>query len=279
MQQSGERELVIIDCRFSLANPQSGNDAYQISHLPKAHYADLESDLSGVIDPGKTGRHPLPTIEACTALFRSWGINSESQVVAYDDMGGMIGSRLWWMLRWLGHERVAVLDGGWQAWAAAGYPTSGEVTEVSKGDFAPSPHPEYLAELKDIVSFLETQDGIMIDSRASERYLGEVEPIDRIAGRIPGSVNSPHSKTQAADGFFGSEQDLNELFRPLLRGVAPDKAIFYCGSGVTAARNLLAMDHIGLGMGKLYVGSWSEWITYPDLPKVVGSPGADKGNI
>lgn len=251
---------VIVDCRFDLSDTDAGRRAYEAGHIPGAVYAHLDNDLSGEIVPGKTGRHPLPTIEEAVALFSLWGIDESVQVVAYDDKGGGIASRLWWMLRWLGHDAVAVLDGGWPAWQAAGLANAQAPASVRPRQFKVKASILDTADAAKVDEVRQGSDYIVVDSRAAERYRGEVEPIDPVAGHIPGAINLPFPEN-LSDGKFLSSEALKERFESALGGKAPEKVIFYCGSGVTACHNLLAYAHAGLGDAVLYPGSWSEWIT------------------
>jgi thiosulfate/3-mercaptopyruvate sulfurtransferase len=265
-------DWVIVDCRFSLADTEHGRREYIRAHIPGAVYAHLDEDLSGTVIPGKTGRHPLPSIEKATRIFSKWGIGKGNQVVAYDDAGGALAAvRLWWMLRWLGHDEVAVLDGGWQAWHAKDLPVrSGSESRAIEG-FIPDPRPEMIATTEDILS-LTTDEGIcLVDARTADRFRGENEVIDPVAGHIPGAVNLPYPKNLNADGTFRSPEELRNMYLDLLGGKAPEQAIYYCGSGVTSIHSILAMVHAGLKEPRLYAGSWSEWIRDPERPVVTGN--------
>ncbi len=269
-------EWVIVDCRFSLDNPERGRREYAAAHIPGAVYAHLDHDLSGRVVPGVTGRHPLPEIETFSQKLSGWGVGSGVQVIAYDDSGGAIAARLWWLLQYLGHEPAAVLDGGWQAWQAAGHPTQSGTHQPIGRKFRPRLRPELLVTTEMVAHKTQDPRWLIVDSRAADRFRGVREPIDPIAGRIPGAVNAPHAGT-VADGHFLPEQLLRQRFQQLLGPVPPEHVIFYCGSGVTAARNLLGMAHAGLGLGRLYAGSWSEWITDPTRP-VERDPDAAEGS-
>lgn len=262
----GEPELVIVDCRASLQDPAAGPAAYAEAHLPGAVFAGLLEDLSGPIVPGRTGRHPLPSVAALVDKLRAWGIGLQSQVVVYDDAGGAFAARLWWLLRWLGHETVALLDGGIAAWLAAGQPITRELPAPHVGDFTPRPHPHLLA---DAAELLQSAPRKVFDARAPERYRGEVEPIDPVAGHIPGAENLPFA-ANLRDGRFLPSPELRARFDAALAGTAPDAAIHYCGSGVTACHNVLAFAHAGLPLPRLYAGSWSEWITDSSRPIAKG---------
>jgi thiosulfate/3-mercaptopyruvate sulfurtransferase len=222
-------------------------------------YAHLDEDLSSPVFPGETGRHPLPVPGYFSGKLGQMGIGNQTQVIVYDDLGGAIAARLWWMLRWLGHKAVAVLDGGWQAWIVGGFPTSSKNSIVKKQIFQPNVQPDLVVDANQIMAMRSSE--ILVDSRSAERYLGLYEPIDQIAGHIPGAVNAYHGLVVTPEGRFHSPKELRTQFQTLLAGSPPDQAIFYCGSGVTAARNILAMEYAGLHGSRLYAGSWSEWIT------------------
>lgn len=262
---------VIVDCRFSLADTEAGRKAYQQAHIPGAWYAHLDEQLSGKVIPGKTGRHPLPEVTALEALFSAWGIGAPTQVVAYDDMGGAMAARLWWLLRWLGHTAVAVLDGGYPAWVARGLPVDTTVPAPHSSAFQAHPQPDNWVDSDRVVAAIGQSDQLIVDSRAPERYRGEVEPIDPVAGHIPGAANLPHFSNVGVDGCFLPADTLRKKMETLLAGRQPEQAIFYCGSGVTAAHNVLAMEIAGLSGAKIYAGSWSEWITNSAHPVEQGA--------
>lgn len=253
-----EPAWALVDCRFDLAAPHAGQAAYLAGHIPGAVYAHLERDLSGPVTAGR-GRHPLPPPEIVAAAFSRWGIDSAVQVVAYDDCGGGRAARLWWCLHWLGHRAAAVLDGGIGAWIETGGPLrSGEESRPPRR-FAARPHPEQIAEAAEIERTLEDPALVLIDSRAPDRYRGEVETIDPVAGHIPGARNRPWEANLDARGRMLPPMALRPAFERLLGGAAPESAVVYCGSGVTACQNLLAMASAGLPGARLYPGSWSEW--------------------
>lgn len=251
----------IVDCRFKLADIEAGRQAYLDGHIPNALYAHLDEDLSGPIIPGVTGRHPLPERKAFSKRLSSWGINNETQVVVYDDVGGAIASRLWWMLRWMGHEAVAVLDGGLKAWIAKDFTLESGQIESFAREFEMGDALAAVFDADDVGIKAGDGDWVVVDSRGATRYRGEEEPIDPVAGHIPGALNLPFAGNLDDDGFFLNSAELEARFKDVLKGTAADHAIFYCGSGVTAAHNLLAMFHCGLGTGALYPGSWSDWVT------------------
>lgn len=262
---------VIVDCRFALDQPERGRQDYERAHIPGAVYAHLNDDLSGPIVPGKTGRHPLPAIEAAAHTFGRLGIGANTQVVAYDDNNGSIAARLWWLLRWLGHDQVAVLDGGWAHWQREARAERGGVETRRRSVFVPQPRPGLVASADDVARGAGDPAFRVIDSRSVERYRGENETIDSVAGHVPGAIAGPFVQNVDADGRFLPAPALAQRFDALLGDVAPAHAIFYCGSGVTAAHNLLALAHAGRGDAQLYAGSWSDWITDPARPIATGA--------
>jgi thiosulfate/3-mercaptopyruvate sulfurtransferase len=253
-----ETPLRIVDTRFSLDDPQAGRRAYDAAHLPEAIYAHLDEDLSGEIRPGATGRHPLPDPLEFAARLGTWGIDERTQVVVYDDKGGAIAARLWWLLRWLGHDRVAVLDGGVTAWQESGGQLTWIVPDILPRTFVPEVREHLTVDADQVASSGADEEYRLIDSRAAARYRGEEEPIDPVAGHIPGAENLPFADNLRA-GVMRPQEELKERFG----NTDPERTVFYCGSGVTACHNLLAHAHAGLGMAKLYPGSWSEWIIDP----------------
>jgi thiosulfate/3-mercaptopyruvate sulfurtransferase len=256
----------VIDCRFSLDDTNYGRNAFHKAHIPGAAYAHLDRDLSSKIIPGITGRHPLPAIDSFILLISNWGLENNKQVVAYDDSNGAFAARLWWLLRWLGHDKVALLDGGWQAWIDGGFPTESETPTLRARTFTPNLQPNIGIDSKSIEKIISQSDYLLIDSRSPERYSGKEEPIDPIAGHIPGAINAFHGDNIDENGFFLCKDILRARFQSILGDTPANKTVFYCGSGVTAALNLVALKHAGLGDGILYTGSWSEWITEPDRP-------------
>ncbi len=262
--------LVILDTRFSLAEPERGRRAFAEAHLPGAQYAHLDQDLSGPVISGVTGRHPLPDIAVFAEKLGQWGVTDGVQVVAYDDAGGAIAARLWWLLRWLGHDAVAVLDGGWQAWVAGQYPVSSEKCSAKPKIFKPRPRPEMLVDASQILAMRNEER--LLDSRSPDRFRGENETLDPVGGHIPGAATAFFGDTATPAGTSRSPEELRSYFQAILGSARPENAIFYCGSGVTACRNILAMEHAGLTGAKLYAGSWSEWIT--DAGRPVVCPGA-----
>jgi thiosulfate/3-mercaptopyruvate sulfurtransferase len=265
-----EPDWVVVDCRFSLDDPARGHCAYLENHIPGAVFTHIVEDLSGPVVPGQTGRHPLPEVDRLVAKFGAWGIGSQTQVVVYDDSGGAMAARLWWLLRWLGHETVAVLDGGYPAWVAAGQPVNPEIATSPPVIFTPNIQSQMLATTEDILRDFGDPGCKLVDSRDPERYRGEVEPIDPVAGHIPGAVNYPFAANIDSRGHTQLKQILRGRFETLFGFVPAERVTFYCGSGITAAHNVLAVAHAGLGMTRLYAGSWSEWIADPERPIAIG---------
>jgi thiosulfate/3-mercaptopyruvate sulfurtransferase len=260
---------IIVDCRAKLDDETWGEREYRASHIPGAVYADLNRDLSGPKD-GTNGRHPLPDPGVLAQTFGRLGIASGRQVVAYDHDNGQWASRLWWLLRWLGHDAVAVLDGGFTTWLAEGRPTSSGIERPEPRVFVPAPRSEMTVDVAAVASHLGSDDWRLLDARAPERYRGELEPIDRTPGHIPGAANRFFGDNVHADKTFKTPEQLRAEFAPATGATPPDRVICYCGSGVTACHNLLAMEHAGLRGAKLYVGSWSEWSADPARPIEVG---------
>lgn len=260
---------VVVDCRFTLTDPGAGRRAYAAGHIPGARYAHLDQDLSGTLGP-RTGRHPLPDPRLLAQRLGAWGIDASKQVVVYDDSFGAIAARLWWLLRWLGHESVALLDGGCSKWLREGRPVTVEPPVVQATAFTARVNPTLRVEADFVEQARRDAAFVVLDARAEERFRGDVEPLDKVAGHIPGAVNAPYEDNLDVGGEFLSAEELRERCLDLLGGVVPDQAIHTCGSGVTACHNVLAMEHAGLPGAKLYAGSWSEWITDPDRPVATG---------
>lgn len=260
----------VVDCRFDLSNPQAGEVVFRGAHIPGAVYAHLERDLSAPIDT-HTGRHPLPDPDRLAATFGTWGIGADTQVAAYDASGGAMAARLWWLLRSLGHEAVAVLDGGWQAWTAKGFATEAAVSPIRPAAFPRrSPLAESIGSSAMLRAVHGEADWRAVDARAAERFRGDAEPIDPVAGHIPGAVNRPFIQNLDASGRFLAPEMLRERFQNVAGGRA-DRIVHYCGSGVTACHNVLAMEHAGLSGSRLYAGSWSEWIRDASRPVAKGN--------
>jgi len=255
-------DWVIVDCSFYLDDIHKGRQDYLVSHIPGALYAHLDDDLSGPAISGITGRHPLPSVEAIADTLSKMGISQHNQVVVYDARGGAIAAvRLWWILRWLGHDNAAVLDGGLIKWLSEGRPISSIIETSSTRKFVPKPHSEYIAGVNEVDFARNSPLHSVIDARAEERFAGINEPIDPIAGHIPGAINLPYEYLLSADGNFKPADELRRIYSQLLKGKQAKNLILYCGSGVTSIMHILAMEHIGISGARLYVGSWSEWIT------------------
>ena len=261
--------LRIVDCRFDLGDTGAGRSAYARSHIPGAVYAHLDEDMSGPIVPGRTGRHPLPDAPLFARTVARLGISNQSQVALYDDSGGSMAARMWWMLRWIGHEAVAVLDGGWGAWTAAGLPTRGGAETAPAGSFTANPRPELVVDATEMLAKTASGGALVIDARGADRFRGENETHDPIGGHIPGASNLPHVGN-LRDGLFRDPAELAARFAELMGNRPPSELIFYCGSGVSACHNALALEHAGLGEARLYPGSWSDWITDPSRPTAQG---------
>lgn len=263
----------IFDCRFDLADPSWGQAQYLKAHIPGSIYAHLDRDLSAKIIPGKTGRHPLPTPEKLRSLFSNWGIDESVQAVAYDsypEKAVTAAARLWWLLRWLGHSAVAVLDGGWQTWQAEARPVRSSVEKREPRSFIPRLRPHLLVDALSVNAWRIDPSYRVFDSRSRDRYRGENETIDPVAGHIPGAVPAPFAENYNPQGYLLPADALKRRFQSLLKDIPPERAVFYCGSGVTAASNLLALAQAGFDDARLYGGSWSEWITDPSHPVAIG---------
>lgn len=253
-----DAQVVIVDCRFALSAPQQGCEQYQAGHIPGAYYLDLNKDLSSPVQT-HGGRHPLPNSSQFAATLSQMGITSETLVVAYDDSRQAFASRLWWLLRYLGHEKVAVLDGGLAAYQVH-YPLTTDIPEVRSGEFQASPNPGQVVDIQTVKARKDRLDVKVVDSRDHERYLGNHEPIDPVTGHVPGAVNYPWQAVTNEDGFLRPSAELQAHYADLEN---VDEVIVYCGSGVTACVNLLALDIAGIKNSKLYAGSWSDWCSYP----------------
>ena len=251
----------VVDCRFQLGDADAGTEAYAENHIAGAVHAHLDRDLCGPIIPGTTGRHPLPDAAALAKRLGELGVGNEDQVVAYDDAGGaMAAARLWWLLRWLGHDRVAVLDGGWRAWLAENGPVRGDADTRPARTFVARVRPELVADARVVESVRRRSDWRVVDARNADRFRGENETIDPVAGHIPGAHSAPYASNIAPDGRLLSADALRAHYAAVAGDTPPERIVCYCGSGVTAALNVLAMEHAGLRGSRLYAGSWSDWI-------------------
>lgn len=264
-----QSSCVIFDCRFALENPAYGQESYQMGHIPGALFLDLERDLSSPVQKGVTGRHPLPSPTELEAKLQSLGLNTDSEVVLYDDGNGAFAAHAWWLLLWLGkREGVYLLDGGLNAWKAAQYPLTAEVTQPQSGTFRAQPDEDLIISMPQLRQQLDQLT--LLDARALPRFKGEVEPIDPIAGHIPGAQCFPFTDNLGPDGRFLPAETLKQRFSPLMDSKNPEQLVAYCGSGVTACHNLFALCLAGYPLIRLYPGSWSEWITHPDNPLAKG---------
>ncbi len=266
----GDPQWVVFDCRFTLTDPGAGRQAYENGHIPGAYYAHLNNDLSSPVTAA-TGRHPLPDPDALARKLGEWGIDRTKQVVIYDDIFGAMASRMWWLLRWLGHPAVALLDGGLPRWRREGHPITVHLPAGRPARFEPEVDDRMWVDSRFVEALTEKRMGILIDARAEERFTGAVEPLDTVAGHIPGAVNWPYEDNLNLGGDFMPAADLRQAYLNLLGGRSPEQVIHMCGSGVTACHNVLAMEIAGLCGSKLYAGSWSDWITDARRPVATGS--------
>jgi len=263
-------QWVICDCRHDLANYSSGYKAYRSGHIPGARFLHLDVDLSGP-KTGLNGRHPLPHPATFCLRLGALGIANDTQVVAYDETGGAYAARLWWMLRWVGHTRVAVLNGGWQAWTSAGLPVTVEQPVVEPVSYNGRPQAQFTVDGNQVLAQLHDRDTQVLDARSADRYRGENETLDPVAGHIPGALNRFFKLNLDGDGRFKTPAALKTEFGAVLNGHAPESIIHQCGSGVTACHNLLAMEVAGLPGSRLYPGSWSEWVSDRKRPVAKGN--------
>jgi len=260
-----DQALVVIDCRFRLDDVDWGAREYGTAHVPGAVYAHLDTDLSGP-KTGRNGRHPLPNPDTLADTFGRLGITSGMQVVAYDQDNGMFASRLWWLLRWMGHDAAAVLDGGFARWTAENRPTRSGVERPAARRFEGAPRDGMIADVTQVATLVETRRATLVDARAPQRFRGETEPLDRVAGHIPGAKNYFFQQNVDEQHLFRTPEELREYIRSAIGDVRPAEIVCYCGSGVTACHNLLALEHAGLPGAKLYPGSWSEWCADESRP-------------
>ncbi|POA30512.1 MULTISPECIES: sulfurtransferase [unclassified Pseudomonas] len=263
-QKKAQAGLVILDCRFALEDPDYGQRSYALGHIEGASFADLERDFSGPVVKGVTGRHPLPTPHHLIQRLQDWGISNDSEIVLYDDGPGMYAARAWWLLAWLGkRDGVFILDGGLKAWHAAGLPLSLDPPAISRGSFTGAPDHTLLVSAEKLQQRLGQPTLTLLDARGLPRFRGEVEPIDPVAGHIPGAQCAAFTDNLDADGRFLPADQLKQRFAAKLGDRSPTELVAYCGSGVTACHNLFALCLAGYPLGSLYAGSWSEWITDP----------------
>jgi thiosulfate/3-mercaptopyruvate sulfurtransferase len=258
-------DFVIVDCRFQLLDPSLGEKEYRLGHIPGAVYAHQDNDLASPITK-TSGRHPLPEPAIFIETLRKWGIGNSSQVVVYDSSNGGMAARLWFLLKYYGHEAVAMLDGNLPQWQSESRPLEEGEHKNSPGDFCGEPNSGMVVSTAEVKEMLGSSDTILIDSRAPERYRGKVETVDTVAGHIPGAVNRFFGNNLESSGLFKSPETLKAEFMQILGDIKPQDAVIYCGSGPTSCHNLLAMACAGLPLARDYAGSWSEWIRDPDNP-------------
>jgi thiosulfate/3-mercaptopyruvate sulfurtransferase len=258
-------DWVVVDCRFTLSDPEAGRRAYAVAHIPGARYAHLDDDLSGP-KTATSGRHPLPDPQVLAKKFSVWGISRGKQLVCYDDTFGAMASRLWWLARWFGLESVALLDGGLPRWQREGHPLTAELPVVTPTTCLPSVRQGMWVDADCAAVAAHDPNWLLIDARSEERFNGEIELIDPVAGHVPGAINLPYEDNLHVSGRLASPEELRELYLAHMEKVQSDRVVLMCGSGVTACHNILAMEHAGLPGAKLYAGSWSQWITDPSRP-------------
>ncbi len=259
----------VVDCRHDLVNPDFGRDAYAEAHIPGAVFLSLDDDLSGA-KTGINGRHPLPAPAKVAERLGELGIGDHTQVIAYDDAGGMYAARLWWMLRWLGHDAAAVLDGGYRSWCDAGHPVTSALPQRSPARFEFKARAAMAADATEVLTKFLNRALYIIDARSPDRFRGENEILDPVAGHIPGAWNRFFCDNLGENGRFRPASELRADFAAIIGNLPPDAVIHQCGSGVTACHNLLAMEHAGLAGSRLYPGSWSEWCADPGRPIATG---------
>ena len=261
-----DENVRVVDCRFSLMEPEAGRAQYLASHIPNAVYADLDQDLAAPVGPD-TGRHPLPDVEAFAATLGRLGISSASHVVVYDQASGALAARLWWLLRWAGHARVSLLDGGIARWQALGMPLEKGQQDVIESRFVPKLQPDLVIDCAEIVAALPHVSTLrLVDAREQQRFLGVTEPIDPVAGHIPGALNVPFADSLQEDGSWENPAALRKLWKDALGDSLDSPWCVMCGSGVTACHLVVSALLAGLPEPRVYVGSWSEWIQDPDRP-------------
>ncbi len=266
----------VIDCRFVLNDPAVGHQKYLEAHIPGAVYAHLEDDLSSPAIPGKTGRHPLPAVEKFAQTVANWGIDAYTQVIAYDDANGVFAGRLWWMLRWMGHDAVAVLDGDFRHWRKEGRSVMSGEEQRTRHIFIPRPRLAMEVGVDEMVANLKTGQSKVFDVRSEARYRGEEETMYPVAGHIPGAHSAFYAHNLDGDGKFLPPDKLRERYAKLLGETQPAECVFYCGSGVSVHHDLIALERAGLGVGaRAYIGSWSDWISDPARPVATGDSTTD----
>lgn len=262
-------DWVVLDCRFELGKPAAGETSYRESHIPGARYAHLDRDLAAPVGP-TSGRHPLPEPEIFAQRAAAWGIGDHTQIVVYDQGNSFFAARAWWIFRWLGHARVAVLDGGFAAWRAAAQPIDAAIPSCAPQRFTPRPAGERIVDANAVLRSLDDAVTLLVDARGADRFAGENETIDPVGGHVPGAINHHYARNYRPDGRMRTAVELHEDWLATLDGRDPSSMIAMCGSGVSACVNLLAMTHAGLEGARLYPGSWSEWVRDPSRPVARG---------
>lgn len=262
-------DWIVFDCRFTLTDTDSGFKAYQTGHIPGARYAHLNNDLSSEMTD-RSGRHPLPNPELLAEKLGRWGVGAGKQVVVYDDSFGAMACRMWWLLRWLGHDAVALLDGGYPRWLRNKLPTTNELPLVVASHFDCRLDDTMWVDSKHVEEALRDKTCLLVDARSEDRFNGEREMLDKVAGHVPGAVNFPFEDNLDLGGTFLPLDELREIYSELLDGADPASVVQMCGSGVTACHSLIAMEYAGFKGARLYPGSWSEWITDPGRPVETG---------
>jgi len=268
-QHLDDPDWVIFDCRFTLTNTEAGRSAYQQGHIPGSRYVYVDDDMSSPVTP-TSGRHPLPDIKIFCEKLSRWGVDGSKQVVVYDDSFGSMAVRMWWLLRWLGHDNVALLDGNWPKWVKQKLPVTTKLPIMTPAHFVANVRDELLADTVEVDFARRERCSVLIDARPEQRFSGEREPLDTVAGHIPGAINWVYEENLDFDGTYLSAEELKEAYLKLMHGLKPSQVIHTCGSGVTACHNMLAMEIAGLHGSKLYAGSWSEWITDPKRAVATG---------
>lgn len=263
LSRLNDSDLRIIDCRFQLGNPSFGLNEYMKEHIQGSIFYDLEKDLSGLVMQ-HGGRHPLPSIQELVEKLSATGIDESTTIVAYDDQGGAFASRLWWLLSYLGHKKVYILDGGYSSWKEKGYPVNSEIPTFNRSTFTPNVNSEMIVDVNDVKNAIEGKSAVLIDSRERNRFLGIEEPIDKIAGHIPRAVHSFWKDGQNEHGEWKGANEQTSRFSSIAQ--VQDEIIVYCGSGITACPNIVALLEAGYKNVKLYSGSWSDWISHPENP-------------
>ncbi|MFK7795665.1 MAG: sulfurtransferase [Gammaproteobacteria bacterium] len=249
----------VFDCRFSLKDPQGGLKNYQSGHLPMAQFADMDTQLSSAMSE-TSGRHPLPDADVFLAQLKAWGINNDTQVIAYDDISGAFAARLWWMLRWVGHDKVAVLNGGMQQWTQQGFQLSQDDVGFESGNFSGVANMDWLVDIDTVQAELAANNLTLIDARAADRFTGKDKKTDPVPGHIPGAQNLPFGGNLTKDGLFETSDAINKRFANIIKDQPLTNVTNMCGSGVTACHNLLAQAVAGMPPTKIFIGSWSQWI-------------------